>query len=151
MSDSVQDVVTSSMRAMQEEMLNHIESLIDSKMSSVQNEINVLQKELSKQQIEKINDIRYQNSYAFKKKGNEEQFKVNLKIKEKMLSAKAKLISEVLFWFNIIKLVSKNSKRFACKHKTRSFKLFYSIESQSINQNLKGFHSSFFVKIRLIK
>ena len=88
MSDSTEEVVRKAVEGMQNVMLNRLDEMISMRLGGVQESLGQQQKQLASLQIAKINEIKYQESYRFKRKGNEEQFKFNMKVEERFKQAK---------------------------------------------------------------
>ena len=68
-------------------MLKHMDRIITNSFDTFQKSVKENQRELSETQIAKIEEMNSDN-YVFKRKGNEEQFKINSKIANKMKEAR---------------------------------------------------------------
>ena len=77
----------------QNEILQHIDRLMSNRLDSFQRSVHETQRQLSETQLSKIEQMNHE-SYVFKRKGNEEQFKVNTKIANKMKEAKSLLTDQ---------------------------------------------------------
>ncbi|VDI24508.1 Hypothetical predicted protein [Mytilus galloprovincialis] len=72
----------------QNEILQSIDRLMSSRLDTFQRSVHETQRQLSETQMSKIQQMNTEN-YVFKRKGNEEQFKVNTKIANKMKEARS--------------------------------------------------------------
>lgn len=79
--------VREAVRESQTEILHHMDTMIKSSFEKHTRETNENQRQLSESQLAKIEEMNSDN-YVFKRKGNEEQFKVNTKIANKMKEAR---------------------------------------------------------------
>jgi hypothetical protein len=68
-------------------LLSRMEELINAKFQTFEERINSTQRELSQAQISAIQENLVSDGYTFKKKGHEQQFKVNAKVLDKMQQA----------------------------------------------------------------
>ncbi|XP_033732905.1 uncharacterized protein LOC117322230 [Pecten maximus] len=80
--------------ASQQDMLGRLEVLLSSKLECFRNEVNDSQRKLSEEQISKISEMS-SSAYTFKRKGNEEQFKVNCKVSTKLQEAHTNLVERM--------------------------------------------------------
>ena len=69
------------------DMLSKMEELISSKLNAFEQRMERTQRELSQSQISVIQTQLTSDNYSFRKKGNEEQHKVNSQVLEKMKEA----------------------------------------------------------------
>ena len=76
------------LEAMQTALLSKMEIMINTKLETVHESLTDQQRQLAAVQIDKINDIKYGSGHKFKKPGNEEQFKFNAEVQEKITTAK---------------------------------------------------------------
>ncbi|VDH98891.1 Hypothetical predicted protein [Mytilus galloprovincialis] len=72
----------------QNEILQSIDRLMSSRLDTFQRSVHETQRQLSETQMSKIQQMNTEN-YVFKRKGKEEQFKVNTKIANKMKEARS--------------------------------------------------------------
>ncbi|XP_071127658.1 uncharacterized protein [Mytilus edulis] len=72
----------------QNEMLQSIDRLMSSRLDTFQRSVHETQRQLSETQMSKIQQMNTEN-YVFKRKGNEEQFKINTKITNKIKEARS--------------------------------------------------------------
>ena len=79
----VQEAVTTA----QNDMLQHMDQIIKNSFDTFQKTMNESQRQLSETQLAKIEEMNSDN-YVFRRKGNEEQFKVNSKVGNKMKEAR---------------------------------------------------------------
>ena len=76
----------------QNDVSSNIDVLISSKLASFEQKISSTQKEISDSQLAKIQQkILLNDSYSFKRKGNEEQFKSNIRVPDKLREADSHL------------------------------------------------------------
>ncbi|MCG7877891.1 MAG: hypothetical protein N0C90_16395, partial [Candidatus Thiodiazotropha endolucinida] len=69
----------------QNDLLSKMEQLISTKLNGFEQRIESTQRHLSQSQISVIQtQLSASDTYTFRKKGNEEQFKVNSQVLEKM-------------------------------------------------------------------
>ena len=78
--DLVQDSVSSAVSQSKNDILTGVQQLITSEMKKLSDN----QKALSEMQINKISDLSSSSEYKFKRRSNEEQFKVNKKVMRKL-------------------------------------------------------------------
>ncbi|XP_071122449.1 uncharacterized protein [Mytilus edulis] len=71
----------------QNDIVHHMDRIIKSSFDAFQKSTNENQRQLSETQLAKIEEMNSDN-YVFKRKGNEEQFKVNSKVPNKMKEAR---------------------------------------------------------------
>ncbi|CAG2256478.1 unnamed protein product [Mytilus edulis] len=71
----------------QNDIVHHMDRIIKSSFDAFQKSTNENQRQLSETQLAKIEEMNSDN-YVFKRKGNEEQFKVNSKVANKMKEAR---------------------------------------------------------------
>ena len=86
--------LTQQLESMQTVLLSRMEEMINSKMETVHDSLASQQRHLAAVQVDKINDIKFGSAHKFKKRGNEEQFKVNAQVEEKLLAAKRAIEKE---------------------------------------------------------
>jgi molecular chaperone DnaK (HSP70) len=79
----VEEAVTN----VQTDMLKHMDRIITNRFDTFQKSVKENQRELSETDLAKIEEMNSDN-YVFKRKGNEEQFKINSKIANKMKEAR---------------------------------------------------------------
>ena len=79
----ISDLLETRIQDSQSALLNQLDTLISNKLSSFQQQIKKNQQELSDVQVAKIEELS-KDSYKFRKRGNEEQYKVNVKVLRKM-------------------------------------------------------------------
>jgi hypothetical protein len=79
----------------QNQLLEKMEKLMTTKLTDFENKMSAKQQELSDTQINKMQDITA-DKYAFKRKGNEEQFKHNSKVSSSFREAGACLVEPTL-------------------------------------------------------
>ena len=87
------DFVSAKIRDSQAGLLSQLDSLITDKLGAFQQKIGDNQRELSDVQIAKIEELN-KDEYRFRKRGNEEQYKVNVKVARKLKEADALLNEE---------------------------------------------------------
>jgi len=92
--NSLRDTITREVKTAvsnsQQELLSNITSLMDSRLSSFQTSIQQSQVEISQTQISKMEET-LTDSYTFQRKGNENQFKHEIKVLTKLKEAKTHL------------------------------------------------------------
>jgi hypothetical protein len=71
------------------EMLSRIEALINSKFETFEQRMSDTQKELSQSQLSVIQENLMHDNYTFKKKGHEQQYRVNSQVIDKQRHAEA--------------------------------------------------------------
>ena len=81
--DTIEKEVHSAVLSTQNQLLNSLTSLLDSRLDGLQRNIQENQKVLSESQLAKI-DENITDTFKFKKMGNEEQYKHNQKVFAKM-------------------------------------------------------------------
>ncbi|VDH99940.1 Hypothetical predicted protein [Mytilus galloprovincialis] len=82
----VKNAVSSS----QQDLLNSITTVMDSRLSSFQSNLQQSQQEISQTQIAKLEET-MTNNYSFQRKGNENQYRHEVKVLSKLKEAKASL------------------------------------------------------------
>ncbi|VDI02492.1 Hypothetical predicted protein [Mytilus galloprovincialis] len=82
----VKNAVSSS----QQDLLNSITTVMDSRLSSFQSNLQQSQQEISQTQIAKLEETMTDN-YSFQRKGNENQYRHEVKVLTKLKEAKANL------------------------------------------------------------
>nr|XP_054749610.1 uncharacterized protein LOC129255079 [Lytechinus pictus] len=85
---AVASFVDSKIRESQAGLLTQLDTLITNKLGAFQQRISDTQRDLSEAQIAKIEDMS-KDQYKFRKRGNEEQYKVNVKVTRKLKEADA--------------------------------------------------------------
>lgn len=98
--ETIQNEVQNAVKSTQDQLLNSLTSLLDTRLDGFQRNIQDNQKALSDTQLTKI-DENMSDSYKFKKRGNEEQHKHNQKVFIKMREASGQLDSDNLTQDNI--------------------------------------------------
>ena len=91
--ETIQNEVQNAVKSTQDQLLNSLTSLLDTRLDGFQRNIQDNQKALSDTQLAKI-DENMSDSYKFKKRGNEEQHKYNQKVFIKMREASGQLDSD---------------------------------------------------------
>ena len=91
MSDNIEEIVGATMRSMQANLLQQMDEMIETRLESMQQQLTAQQKKMTDLQMSKINKLKFKDNYIFRKKGNEDQYKVNAKVNEKISEAKAEL------------------------------------------------------------
>ena len=69
----------------------YMDQMIGSHLETMQQQLTAQQKKMTDLQMSKINELKFKDNYIFRKKGNEDQYKVNAKVNEKISEAKAEL------------------------------------------------------------
>ena len=82
--------VRSAVSNIQHDLLNNITTLMDSRLSDFQKNITQSQQDISQSQISKIEETMSDN-FVFKRKGNENQYRHEVKVLSKLNEAKAHL------------------------------------------------------------
>ncbi|VDI48743.1 Hypothetical predicted protein [Mytilus galloprovincialis] len=82
--------VQNAVSASQQDTLNQITALIDNRLSTFQGNIQQSQRDISQSQMSKIEETLSEN-YTFQRKGNENQYKHEVKVLTKLTEAKAQL------------------------------------------------------------
>ncbi|XP_063436225.1 uncharacterized protein LOC134717658 [Mytilus trossulus] len=82
--------VQNAVSASQQATLNQITALIDNRLSTFQGKIQQSQRDISQSQMSKIEETLSEN-YTFQRKGNENQYKHEVKVLTKLTEAKAQL------------------------------------------------------------
>ncbi|MEW8548152.1 MAG: reverse transcriptase domain-containing protein [Candidatus Thiodiazotropha sp.] len=91
-SQEVDSAVEQRILRSQNEVLSGIDVLISSKLASFEQKISSTQRDISESQLAKIQqNILLNDSYSFKRKGNEEQFKSNVRVLDKLREADSHL------------------------------------------------------------
>ena len=90
LSNFVKNQVYEQVKETQTRLLTKLDELITAKLSSFNQQINENQRILSDVQVAKIEQIN-NDKFKFTKKGNEEQFKANAKVEQKLKEADALL------------------------------------------------------------
>ena len=90
MSDNIEEIVGATMRSMQANLLQQMDEMIGTRLETMQQQLTAQQKKMTDMQMSKINELKYKDNYILKK-GNEDQYKVNAKVNEKISEAKAEL------------------------------------------------------------
>ena len=86
--DEVSTTVSSAVNETQNNLLSAFDQMISSKLESVKSQISENQKQLPESQISKIqNNTLCTDGYSFKRNGCEDQFKLNVKLMEKIRDA----------------------------------------------------------------
>ncbi|XP_063952223.1 uncharacterized protein LOC135153491 [Lytechinus pictus] len=85
---AVASFVDLKIRESQAGLLTQLDTLITNKLGAFQQRISDTQRDLSEAQIAKIEDMS-KDQYKFRKRGNEEQYKVNVKVTRKLKEADA--------------------------------------------------------------
>ena len=67
-----------------------MDEMIGTRLETMQQQLTAQQK-MTDLQMSKINEVKFKDKYIFRKKGNEEQYKVNAKVNEKISEAKTEL------------------------------------------------------------
>ena len=110
LSESIRDAIAREVKqavtSSQNDLLAKITTVIDSKLSTFQTNIQQSQVELSETQICKMEETLSDN-YTFQRKGNENQFKHQVKVLSKLKEAKSQLESPE---FNLETLVNAKSR-----------------------------------------
>ncbi|CAC5414982.1 unnamed protein product [Mytilus coruscus] len=91
----IQAEVQSAILGTQDKLLNSLTSLLDTRLNGFQQNIQDSQKALSESQLAKIGET-ITETFKFRKRGNEEQYKHNKKVFVKVLEANSQLESENL-------------------------------------------------------
>ncbi|XP_038066172.1 uncharacterized protein LOC119736212 [Patiria miniata] len=84
----ISDLVEAKIQDNQAVLLSQLDKLMSSKLNKFQQQIQENQRDLSDVQVVKIEEMT-KDSYTFRKRGNEEQHKVNVKAIRKMKEADA--------------------------------------------------------------
>ncbi|XP_072166403.1 uncharacterized protein [Diadema setosum] len=79
----IADMIDSKVNQSQNRLLSDLDNLISNRLSNFQQSLNESQKALSDAQVAKIEEMHADN-YKFQRKGNEEQYKVNIKVQRKL-------------------------------------------------------------------
>ena len=82
----ISDLIEAKIQESQSVLLNRLDTLMSSKLGNFQQQIKDNQRDLSDVQVAKIEEMT-KDSYKFRKRGNEEQYKVNTKAIRKMKEA----------------------------------------------------------------
>ena len=82
--------VQNAVSASQQDTINQITALIDNRLSTFQGNIQQSQRDISQSQMSKIEETLSEN-YTFQRKGNENQYKHEVKVLTKLTEAKAQL------------------------------------------------------------
>jgi hypothetical protein len=88
--EAVQHQINQTIQRSNSEMLNNFSSILDSRLNAVKRNISKNQKLLADRQEAKIEHV-LADGYKSKKRGNEEQFKHNVKVLSKMKEATGEL------------------------------------------------------------
>ena len=118
--ETIQNEVQNAVKSTQDQLLNSMTSLLDTRLDGFQRNIQDNQKALSDTQLTKI-DENMSNSYKFKKRGNEEQHKYNQKVFIKMREASGQLDSDNLTQDNVSAAKRKISEVWTETHKISRF------------------------------
>ena len=86
----VAELIDTKVNQSQNRLLSDLDNLISNRLSNFQQSLNESQKALSDAQVAKIEEMHTDN-YNFKRKGNEEQYKVNVKVHRKLKEAEHSL------------------------------------------------------------
>ena len=86
----VADMIDIKVHQSQNKLLSDVDNLTSNRLSTFQQSINESQKALSDAQVAKIEEMHTDN-YKFQRKGNEEQFKTNVKVHRKLKEAEHSL------------------------------------------------------------
>lgn len=84
--DDIQRQINLTIKEANNEILSQFSSILDSRLSTVQRNINEKQKVIAERQEAKIEQV-FVDGYKFKKRGNEEQYKHNAKVMAKIKKA----------------------------------------------------------------
>jgi hypothetical protein len=87
----VRRVVEEAVSLMQGTLLDRLDTMIGARMDTMKTEVTTRQQSIADHQIEKINELKYQDSYNFKWKRNEEQYKVNARVGDTIREAQKEL------------------------------------------------------------
>ena len=98
--ETIQNEVQNAVKSTQDQLLNSLTSLLDTRLDGFQRNIQDNQKDLSDTQLAKI-DENMSDSYKFKKRENKEQHKHNQKVFIKMREASGQLDSDNLTQDNV--------------------------------------------------
>ena len=80
--EDVQRQINQTIQESNNEILSQFSSILDSRLSTVQQNINETQKVIAERQEAKFEQV-FSDGYKFKKRGNEEQHKHNVKVMAK--------------------------------------------------------------------
>ena len=90
MSDNIEEIAGATMRTMQANLLQQMDEIIGTRLETMQQQLTDQQKKMTDLQMSKINELKLKDSCIFWKKGIEEdEYKVNAKVNEKISEAKA--------------------------------------------------------------
>ena len=98
--ETIQNEVQNAVKSTQDQLLNSLISLLDTRLDGFQRNIQDNQKDLSDTQLAKI-DKNMSDSYKFKKRENKEQHKHNQKVFIKIREASGQLDSDNLTQDNV--------------------------------------------------
>ncbi|MCG8049359.1 MAG: zinc finger domain-containing protein [Candidatus Thiodiazotropha endolucinida] len=85
----------------QNDILSNIDRLISTKLASFEQKISSSQRDISDSQFAKIQqNILLNDSYSFKRKGNEEQFKANVRVLDKLREADSHLKDSLILQYD---------------------------------------------------
>ena len=107
--ETIQNEVQNAVKSTQDQLLNSLTSLLDTRLDGFQRNIQDNQKDLSDTQLAKI-DENMSDSNKFKKRENKEQHKHNQKVFIKMRDASGQLDSDNLTQDNVIAAKRKSQK-----------------------------------------
>ena len=88
--EDVQRQINQTIQESNNEILSQFSSILDSRLSTVQQNINETQKVIAERQEAKFEQV-FSDGYKFKKRGNEEQHKHNVKVMAKLKEANEEL------------------------------------------------------------
>ncbi|XP_062620905.1 uncharacterized protein LOC134282518 [Saccostrea cucullata] len=86
----VQQQINQSIQQANNEIVSQFSSILDNRLSTVQRSINENQKIIAERQEAKFEQV-FTDNYKFKKRGNEEQYKHNVKVMAKLKEANEEL------------------------------------------------------------
>ena len=84
----IKNLVQEQVKESHVQLVNKLDELMTAKLNCFNQQINENQRMLSEVQVAKIEQLS-NDKYKFKKKGNEEQFKANAKVQQKLKEADA--------------------------------------------------------------
>ena len=87
---SVAELIDTKVNQSQNRLLSDLDNLISNRLTHFQQSLNENQKALSDVQVAKIEEI-HSDNYKFQRKGNEEQYKINVKVHRKLKEAEHSL------------------------------------------------------------